>query len=100
VRVAAIAEETDVSHPMFPASRVLLWLTLGLALAPCLEAHACWEKFSKAEFTNCQQIASAFSLHWRIERGTIEFGISLSASASWVGLGLSEAGGTPTPSLQ
>jgi hypothetical protein len=68
-----------------------------LTMTPSLHAFPCWTKFSKADFPNCQQLTKSYSIHWRIASGNVTFGIALNATASWVGLGISEAGGAPTP---
>jgi hypothetical protein len=70
-----------------------------VALLACMPCHAfpCYTKFSKAVYPHCKQLSSVYSMHWRVESGVIEFGISLSTSASWVGLGISEAGGKSPP---
>jgi hypothetical protein len=81
----------------------ILSVALLTLTAPGLHAFPCWAEFSKADFPNCQQLTTSYSLHWRIASGNITFGIALNATASWVGLGISEAGGAPTlrgPSFQ
>jgi hypothetical protein len=85
---------------MFRSGPSWCWVVLSvvlLTLTPSLHAFPCWTKFSKADFPHCQLLTTSYSLHWRIASGNITFGIALNATASWVGLGISEAGGAPTP---
>jgi hypothetical protein len=75
------------------AAVLMLYITILLAGLSHLDAYPCWIKFPKSDFPQCKELSTTYSLHWRITPSEVIFGISLNATASWVSVGISEAGG-------